>query len=600
MRKSSSPRPAAFEAAVGLMLAFFVTFPAPASAAQRRAPRRPAPPQTSPSPARPVAAAAETAWRRPRLVLLLVVDQFRYEYLERFGDLFVAGGLRRLQREGASWANAHYDHTPPETGPGHATMLTGAWPSETGIIGNEWFERNAKGDGGRRVLNSEDADAHVLGGGAGERGSSPRRLLASTLGDELRLYTNGRSKVIGVSLKDRSAILPAGRRASAAYWFSVESGRMVTSDFYMKELPAWVERFNAAQPAGRYRGQTWARLLADEAEYLRRAGPDDPEWEWKPAKAERAESAFPHRLPDAADKKLYEAFQGTPYSNEMLVEFAREAVTNEGLGADEDTDVLSVSLSANDYVGHRYGPYSQEVMDLALRTDRQIAALLDFVEARVGLRHTVVAFTSDHGVGPIPEHAQAMKLPGRRIKPADVRERVKAALGERFNRPNDSRDRGEDYFLEFTAKNGNIYLDLEALARDGVGREAAERAACEGALRVTGFARCFTRTQLEGGAVSPHDAVARRVLHGFNPGRSGDAVLVPEAFQLVVTYTADHYAPYSYDTHVPVIIMGGGAAPGTYAEPASPADIAPTLARLLRVQPPSNAVGRVLVEAIRK
>ncbi|HEV3469105.1 MAG TPA: alkaline phosphatase family protein, partial [Pyrinomonadaceae bacterium] len=553
--------------------------------------------QAAPAPAgRPAAA----AWRRPRLVLLIAIDQFRYEYLERFGDLFVAGGLSRLQREGASWTNANYDHTPAETGPGHAPMLTGAWPSEPGIIGNEWFERNAEGNGGRRVLNSEDAGAKILGGAPDERGSSPRRLLASTLGDELRLATNGRSKVIGVSLKDRSAILPAGRHATAAYWYSIESGRMVTSDYYLRALPAWVERFNATPPADKYRGQAWTRLLPGEAEYLRRAGPDDPEWEWKPAKAVREESHFPHRLPETADRKLFNEFQGTPFSNEMLLDFAREAITAEALGADEDTDLLAVSFSANDYVGHRYGPYSQEVMDLALRTDRQIAALLDFVEARVGLRHTLVALTSDHGVGPIPEHAEAMGLPGRRLRPDDVRSRVKEALRERFNRAGDARDRGEDYFLEFTPKNGNIYLDLEALGRDGVSREAAERAACEGGLRVAGFARCFTRTQLERGAVSPGDAVARRVLHGFHPGRSGDAVLVPEAFKLVVTYTADHYAPYSYDTHVPVIIMGGGVAPGRYPNAASPADIAPTLAALLRAQPPSNTVGRVLIEAIRK
>ncbi|HWS54999.1 MAG TPA: alkaline phosphatase family protein [Pyrinomonadaceae bacterium] len=598
MRKIFPPPRPAFEAVAGLLLALAVASSASALTAQRRAPRRPAP--QSPPASASANRAAETAGRRPRLVLLIVVDQFRYEYLERFGDLFVAGGLRRLQREGASWANAHYDHTPPETGPGHATMLTGAWPAETGIIGNLWFERNAKGDGGRLVFNSEDDEARLLGGGEKERGSSPRRLLVSTLGDELRLSTNGRSKVVGISLKDRSAILPAGRQATAAYWFSAESGRMVTSDFYMKELPAWVARFNAAAPADKYRGQAWTRLLADESEYLRRAGPDDPEWEWKPAKAERADSVFPHRLPDATGRKLYDAFHYTPYANEMLVEFAREALTNEALGADEDTDVLSISLSANDYVGHRYGPYSQEVMDMALRADRQIAALLDLVEARVGLRNTVVAFTSDHGVGPIPEHAQSLRLPGGRLKPDDVKARVKEALGQRFNRPNDSRDRGEDYFLELTAKNGNIYLDLAALARDGVSREAAEQAACEGGLRVAGFARCFTRTQLERGAVSPHDALARRVLHGFHPGRSGDAVLVPEPFQYVVTYTADHYAPYSYDTHVPVIIMGGGVAAGTYAEPASPADIAPTLARLVRVQPPSNAAGRILIEALRK
>ena len=543
---------------------------------------------------------AATQRARPRLVLLIAVDQFRYDYIERFGDLFVPNGLRRLLREGASWTNANYDHVPTETAPGHATMMTGAWPAETGIVGNEWYERNAKGDGGRRVQNTEDADVKLLGGGANERGSSPRRLLASTLGDELRLSSVGRSKVIGISLKDRSAILPAGRLANAAYWYSLETGRIVTSDYYMTALPAWVTNFYAqASPAQRHRGQTWRRLLDNEAEYLRRAGPDDPEWEWKPAKAEPAASRFPHQLPGEDGRQLYDAFQSTPFANDELVNFAREALVREELGADEYTDVLTVSFSSNDFVGHRFGPYSQEVMDITLRTDRQIAALLDAVEQRVGLRHTLVAFTADHGVGPVPEHAAALRLPGGlRIKQEDVKTQVKEALRDRFARPNDSRDRGEDYFLEYTAKNGNVYLNLDALRRDGVEREEAERAACAGALRVAGFARCYTRTQLERGAVSPADPIARRVLHGFHPLRNGDVVLVPQAFNLVVTYTADHYAPYSYDTHVPLIIMGPNIVPGRYSQDASPADIAPTLAAVLGAEAPSNAVGRILIEGI--
>ena len=209
------------------------------------------------TPARRAAQTAATANRgatpaRPRLVLLIAVDQFRYDYLERFGELFAPNGLRRLLREGASWTQANYDHIPTETAPGHATMMTGTWPAENGIIANDWFERSEEGDKGRRVNNIEDESAKVLGGGERERGSSPRRLLVSTLGDELRLATNGRSKVIGVSLKDRSAILPAGRLASAAYWGSPETGSVVSADYYFKQLPEWVVRYNAARPADSY------------------------------------------------------------------------------------------------------------------------------------------------------------------------------------------------------------------------------------------------------------------------------------------------------------------------------------------------------------
>ncbi len=544
------------------------------------------------------AAPAAPVWQRPRLVLLIAVDQFRYDYIERFGDLFAPNGLRRMMREGASWANANYDHVPTETAPGHATMMTGAWPSETGMVGNEWYERNAKGDGGRRVLNTQDDAARVLGGGDSESGVSPARMLASTVGDELRLASAGRSKVIGISVKDRGAMLPSGRHATAAYWLSAQNGAMVSSTYYFAQLPAWVARFNDARPSDKYFGARWERL-APEAEYTRRAGADDAPWE-KGTDGKTA-NTFPHTLTgDAArpNRAFYAELPFTPFANDILVDFAREAITNESLGADEDTDVLTVSFSANDYIGHRYGPYSHEAMDAALRVDRQIASLLDVVDRRVGLRHTVVAFTADHGVAPIPEHAREMRLPGVRVKQEEIREKIKEALSQRFA-PNDARSSGDDYLLEYTPKNGNVYLNLEALRRDKVSRADAERAACEGALRVEGMARCFTRTQLERGAISPNDAVARRVLHGFHMLRSGDAVVVPQAFVLVVTYTADHYSPYSYDTHVPVMIMGGRIAPGRYAQAATPADIAPTLAALIRAETPSNSVGRVLIEAIR-
>jgi predicted AlkP superfamily pyrophosphatase or phosphodiesterase len=547
----------------------------------------------------PPRASADAGAARPRLVLFIAVDQFRYDYLERFGGLFAANGLRRLMREGASWTQANFDHIPTETAPGHATMLTGAWPAETGIIANDWFERAEGGDKGRRVNNVEDESAKILGGGPQERGTSPRRLLVSTLGDELRLATNMRSKIVGVSLKDRSAVLPAGRLASAAYWGSPETGSVVSSDYYFERLPEWVVRYNASRPADKFAGREWTRLLNDESVYLRHAGPDEAAWENQGAGNEKYTRAFPHKMPAAVGKDLYESLQNSPFSNDMLVEFAKLAITHEGLGADPDTDVLTVSFSANDYVGHRWGPYSQEVMDITLRTDRQIAELLDFVEARVGLRNTVVAFTADHGAAPVPEHAAELKLPGRRVVPKDVETRMRDGLRAHFSRAREGGARGADYFLEYTPKNGNVYLNLAALSRDGVAREEAERVAGDAALTMPGVARYFTRTQLTRGAISPADPVARRVLHGFHPKRGGDLVLVTEPFVLVVTYTADHFSPYSYDTHVPLLIMGAGLRAGAYAQAATPADIAPTIAALLRVQSPSNATGRVLAEALK-
>src|SRR5690349_1547110 len=231
--------------------------------------------------------------KRAKLVLLIVVDQFRYDYLERFGDLFVANGLKRLLREGASWTQSNYDHMPTYTAPGHATMMTGAYPAESGIVGNEWLDRSS----GKRITSVTDEAVKVLGGGPTEIGSSPARLMASTVGDELRLATNDRSKVIGVSVKDRSAILPAGRHANAAYWFSTTTGNMESSTYYLKQLPAWVNTFNAARPADKYFGAKWERLLP-EKEYLRRAGPDSPPWETVTAPGDT--NAFPHTITGGA------------------------------------------------------------------------------------------------------------------------------------------------------------------------------------------------------------------------------------------------------------------------------------------------------------
>ena len=544
--------------------------------------------------------------KRPRLVLLIVVDQFRYDYLERFGDLFAPNGLRRLMRQGASWTQSHYDHFPTYTAPGHGTMMTGAYPAETGIIGNEWLDRAT----GKRVTSVTDDTVELLGGGQNELASSPRRLLSSTLGDELRLVTNGRSKVIGISVKDRSAILPAGRHANGAYWFSTWSGNMVSSTYYFKELPGWVTEFNKGKPADKYFGAKWERLLS-EAEYLKRAGPDNPSWE-NVGSASGDTNAFPHTITGGATtpgRVFYNALEYSPFTNDILINFAQMAIVAEKLGQDDDTDVLTLSLSANDYVGHRFGPYSQEAMDVTLRTDLKIAAFLDVVQFWVGLPNTLVVLTADHGVSPIPEQAAALGLGGARLKTADLFATIRTAISARYNPQAKSPDPSADYLLKSNESgpprelfiNGNLYFNYEALKRDNINVEEFSQIVVSAALAFPGVARCFSRTQLQRGATSITDPIERRVLHGFHPARSGDVVIITEPYKyLGDSINATHGSAYSYDTHVPTIIMGSGINPGRYIEPASPADIAPTLSALLRVTPPSNATGRVLIEAIKK
>jgi predicted AlkP superfamily pyrophosphatase or phosphodiesterase len=599
--------------AVGLSI-LLILFSLVPSSAQRKRPIAPLPPATPSKTQQPVTAgaAATTTQTRPKLLLVIVVDQFRYDYLERFGDLFVTGGIKRLMREGASWADANYDHAPTKTAPGHATIMTGTWPAEHGIIANNWFDRET----GQKVGSVSDNATLLLGGREGQKGSSPRRLLASTLGDELRLVTNDRSKVIGISSKSRSAILPAGRHATAAYWFNTDNGHMVSSSYYFNHLPPWVERFNQTRMADKFFGARWERILP-EAEYTRRLGPDAQRWE-NIASPDRDTNTFPHTITGGASapsRPFYKELDYSPFSNDLLVRFAEQTIEQENLGADDDTDLLSVSFSANDYVGHRFGPYSQEMMDITLRVDRQIAELLDYVEKRVRLQNTLVVFTADHGVAPIPEQAAAVGLPGRRLEQDDVFKIIMAAIRARYARKGEPDTTG-DYIQKFQDKsetregfiNNNVYLNFAALKRDHIDAEEFERAVGEAALTVPGIGRYFTRAQLEAGLIPPADPVARRVLHGFNSQRSGDVIIVDQPYSIMFTLpdddptdprsSATHESPYSYDTHVPLIIMGRGLTAGRYAQAATPADIAPTLAFVLGVQSPSSATGRILTEGL--
>ena len=546
---------------------------------------------------------------KPRLVLLIVVDQFRYDYLTRYGDLFGEKGLGRLMSQGAAWAEANYDQMPTFTAPGHAVLMTGAWPSQTGIIANDWYEQST----GKRVKSVTDESTDMIAGRPGEKGYSPRRLLCSTLGDELRLADNDRSKVIGISAKNRSAILPVGRRANAAYWFSDETGNMSSSTYYFDQMPGWVTSFNQRRMADGWFGSRWDRLLP-ESEYVKRAGKDDVPWE-NLDKTSNDTNFFPHVITGGATKPsrpYYKALVYSPFSNDLLVAFAQETITNERLGDDQDTDFLSVSFSANDYVGHRFGPNSQEAMDMTVRVDRQIGTLLDFVDGRVGLQNTIVIFTADHGASPVPELAELQKLPGRRWQKAEMLKLVQDGLKAKYGR----KDRpAADYIRTFTNRqeteqgllNGNFYLNREALNRDGINLEECERVVGELAMQMPGAARFFTRAQLENERISAADDLARRVLHGFYSQRSGDVIIVFEPYSILFDgpddptdpfSSATHGSPYSYDTHVPLIIMGRSFRRGNYAQAATPADLAPTLAHVLKVQAPSCAVGRVLAEAL--
>lgn len=534
------------------------------------------------TPTRPSASRATVA--KPRLVLMIVVDQFRYDFLERFGDLFGNGGFKRLMNDGALFTNANYDYVPTFTACGHAAISGGSVPALNGIVGNAYFDRES---GRVRVMVADDS-AHLVTGKAISEGggaASPRTFIGTSIGDQMRLASNFQSKVVAASLKDRSAVLPGGQRPNGAFWFSEADGEMVSSDYYFKELPAWVKKFDAGDRVDKYFGMKWERLLPAEA--YKRAQAEN-----LPSQRSSLGARFPYVVTGGEEKpgpRFYSAFTTTPFASEYLSEFAKSAVDAESLGADEYTDLLSISFSAPDLAGHYYGPDSQEIVDTYVRLDRVIADLLNYIDKKVGLANTIIAVTADHGVAPVPEYMRSKGFDAGRLSGREVSDTANKALVARF---------GEGkWVIGFV--NDQLYLDQKLIFEKKVDPADAERVAGEAALAAAGVVNYFTRTQIVAGQM-PTGPVARRVTNGFNRERSGDVWLIAKPFWFFAEgeLPTTHGSAYNYDTHVPIILYGAGVRAGRYNGDCSPSDIAPTLAALLGVEPPSNLTGRVLVEAL--
>lgn len=503
---------------------------------------------------------------KPKLVVAIIVDQFRYDYLTRFRSDY-QGGLDQLLTKGADFTNAFYAQVPTVTAVGHSIFLSGAMPAVSGIIGNTWYDRDEeqvvtsvcdweqKQVGSDREVTKKpvctDADP-----------ASPRRLLVSTIGDELRT-AHPESKVVGISIKARGAILPSGHRAAGAYWFDDDSGHFISSTFYMNKLPPWAEKFNSRKLSDQYLNKSWEGF---------------PKWNMQPAAGVGTYGGLPY----------------TPWGNELIEGFSEEALVGEKLGQGSATDLLTISFSSNDYVGHRAGPDSPEVHDMSKRTDALLAKLFKRIDDTVGLQNTIIVFSADHGVASTPEQSEADRMPGGYLV-ADIEEAVGSALTKRF---------GKARWIVPGGSDTAIYLNREALDKakgtDGrpLLRSEAEEVARETVLAIPQFhvARVYTREQLENGVTG--DFIAEAEMNGFYPRRSGDLFLVFEPNYMSGTSGTTHFSPYGYDRHVPVLMMGPGIRPGRYHGTIVPNDIAPTLAVLLNIQTPNGSSGRVLTEAL--
>ena len=508
----------------------------------------------------PARAPAETS--DIKLVLLIAVDQFRYDFLTRFRSDYTEG-LKRLLTDGAVFTNANLEHYPTVTAVGHATMLSGAIPAVSGIIGNDWFDRET----GTSVQSITDNTVQPIGAPTAPL-ASPRRLLVTTVSDELKMasrFPKGSPeapRAIGISLKDRSAILAVGRGADAAYWWDTRSGSFVTSTYYLKEAPEWLRAFNDRKITDTHAGQRWS-LLSAPSQVLK-------------------------QLPAEVGPSLYDAVYGSPFGNELVLKLAEEVLARERLGQRSATDVFSVSFSSNDSVGHTYGPDSPQVRDISIRTDRAIGQLLARVDKTVGLQHTIVALTADHGVAPVPETLQELSLPGGRITSKDLFEPIQQALAARF---------GEGKWILATA-GSSPYLNYELIAKLQLDPVEVRRVAAAAATAVPHVTRVYTRDQLLRGEVA-NDRIGSRVLRGFNAQRSGDLEIILEPFWMRQAQGTTHGTPYGYDAHIPLILMGRSIKSGTYSGEVALNDLAPTLATILNVEIPAGSSGRVLTEALR-
>lgn len=508
---------------------------------------------------------------QPKLVVVIVIDQFRGDYLDRGHDGFGPGGFRLFTDKGAWFSNCNYDYANTRTAPGHATLFTGAYSNGHGIFNNEFWNESVQ----RMVTSVEDDNFHTLGMTTPQTGASPHNLLSDTIGDELRLATDGKARVFAISLKDRSAVLPAGF-SGTAYWIDKITGAWVTSDYYMKSLPDWVKGYNRGGSSDKY----WNR-------------------EWKLGDKVLRETRKPATLTDK--ENFYDIVGATPFANDHQLEFARELIVQEKLGQGSATDLLVISLSAPDILGHKVGPNSEESRAMVQALDSQLAGFFDYLGKQVGLGSVWLALSADHGIANAPSYVTDLHVPGGYLGREQLRDTLNAQLRKRFEKPI------AGVKETFANKTETVYvakidwplvmLNSKAFGNAKVNEADAERIVAE---FFRPYARSYyTRSQIAANDLPPND-VGRKYANSFSPKSGWFVYMVSPPFFVGGTGGTDHAMPYSYDTHVPLAFYGLPFQQGVYRGACQPTDMAVTLSNLLGINSPSAAVGRVLVEALTK
>lgn len=518
-------------------------------------------------------------FERPKLVVGIVVDQMRYDYISRFWNGYSEGGFKRLVKEGFNFKNNHYNYAPTSTGPGHASVYTGTTPASHGIIGNDWYDKEI----GASVYCAADNTYASVGTASAAGQMSPKQLLTTTISDQLKLHTQSRSKVIAIALKDRGAVLPGGHTADAAYWFhGKEEGSWISSTFYMETLPSWVTQFNSKVPQ-QYK-KPWD-LLKSEKAYIQ-SGSDKNNYEG----AYRGETAavFPHDLVSLWEANgAYDILKATAYGNSLTADFALAALKGENLGKGVDTDFLAISFSSTDYVGHQFGVNSREIEDTYYRLDLDLERLLKALDAQVGPGNYSLFLTADHAAVQVPSYLKDLKIPSGYFDSKVFKEKLNAYVADQF---------GSEDLIE-NISNYQVFLNRGLVAQLDIDLKGMQEGLAQFILQDSAVERTYTAHQMWGGEYTK--GIPYILQNGYNPKRSGDVLFVLKP--AVISYSrtgSTHGSPQIYDTHTPLLFYGKGFKHGASYERSEIPDIAPTLAAMLGIAFPNGTTGKPLTQVL--
>ncbi|GMN07633.1 alkaline phosphatase family protein [Croceitalea sp. MTPC5] len=516
----------------------------------------------------------------PKLIVGIVVDQMRYDYLTRFWNHYGEGGFKRMATQGFNCKNNHFNYAPTSTGPGHASVYTGATPSSHGIIGNNWFDKQTDKD----IYCASDENYETVGTNSEGGRMSPRNLLTTTLPDQLRLHTQMRGKTIAVALKDRGAVLPGGHTANAAYWFEGgNTGKWITSTYYMDKLPDWVTTFNASGTIKEYK-KDW-NTLKDIDLYVE-SGTDNNTYEG--LFETESSPSLPHSTPNLLSKtEDFEIIKYTPYGNSLTTDFAIAALENEGLGIDNVTDFLAISYSSTDYIGHKFGVNSKEIQDTYIRLDMDLERLLNTLDAEVGKGSYTLFLTADHGAINVPSYLKDVKIPAGYLDYGEIKEEFTKFVEYRF---------GTTDIIK-SISNYQVFLDHKVISNLDMDLDDVQEEIAAELLRYDDMDKVFTGYQMWQNDYT--HGIPYILQNGWHQKRSGDVLFVPKPAHISYGSTGStHGSPMIYDTHVPLLFYGNGIKKGETVSRTEIPDIAPTIAIMLGVAYPNGTTGKPIVEVL--